>query len=50
MKELLEAGKVRPVVDRRYALRDIAGAIRYLEAGHAVGKVAITVEQNGATE
>jgi NADPH:quinone reductase-like Zn-dependent oxidoreductase len=47
MKELIEAGKVTPVVDRRFPLRDVADAIRYLEAGHAKGKVVITVEQNG---
>ena len=43
MKELLEAGKVTPVIDRRFPLRDVADAIRYLEAGHAQGKVVITV-------
>jgi NADPH:quinone reductase-like Zn-dependent oxidoreductase len=44
MKELLEADKVTPVIDRRFPLRDVADAIRYLEAGHAQGKVVITVE------
>ena len=43
MKELLEASKVKPVIDRRFPLRDVAVAIRYLEAGHAQGKVVITV-------
>jgi NADPH:quinone reductase-like Zn-dependent oxidoreductase len=43
MKELIEAGKVIPVIDRRYPLRDVADAIRYLEEGHAKGKVVITV-------
>src|SRR5205809_8078657 len=43
MKELLEASKVKPVIDRRFPLRDVADAIRYLEAGHAQGKVVITV-------
>jgi len=44
MKELLEADKVTPVIDRRFPLQDVADAIRYLEAGHARGKVAITIE------
>jgi NADPH:quinone reductase-like Zn-dependent oxidoreductase len=43
MKELLEAGKVAPVIDRRYPLREAADAIRYLEEGHARGKVVISV-------
>ena len=49
VKELLEADKVVPVIDRRYPLREVADAIRYLEAGHAQGKVVITVEQNDNT-
>ena len=44
--ELLEAGKVVPVIDRRYHLREAAEALRYLGAGHAQGKVVITVEHN----
>jgi len=43
MKELLEAGKVAPVIDRRYTLTEVPEAIRYLEEGHARGKVVITV-------
>src|SRR5215831_12785241 len=43
LRELLEAGKVRPVIDRTYPLGECAEAIDYLEQGHAVGKVAITV-------
>ena len=46
MKELLEADKVVPVIDRRYPLSETAEAIRYLEEGHARGKVVITVGQN----
>jgi len=43
IKELLEAGKVVPVIDRRYPLSEVAEAIRYLEEGHARGKVVITI-------
>jgi len=50
VKELLEAGKVIPVIDRRYPLRETAEALRYLEAGRARGKVVITVDQNTHTE
>jgi NADPH:quinone reductase-like Zn-dependent oxidoreductase len=39
---MLESGKVVPVIDRRYPLSDTAEAIRYLEEGHAQGKVVIT--------
>jgi NADPH:quinone reductase-like Zn-dependent oxidoreductase len=41
VKDLLEAGKVVPVIERRYPLSQVAEAIRYLEAGHARGKVVI---------
>jgi NADPH:quinone reductase-like Zn-dependent oxidoreductase len=40
---LLGAGKVVPVIDRRYKLRDAADALRYLAKGHAQGKVVLTV-------
>ena len=43
MGELLEDGKVVPVIDRHYPLGEVAEAIRYLEEGHAQGKVVITV-------
>jgi NADPH:quinone reductase-like Zn-dependent oxidoreductase len=44
LKELYEAGKVVPVIDRRYPLSEVPEALRYLEEGHARGKVVITVE------
>ena len=43
LQELLEAGKVKPAIDRRYKLSDVADALRYLEEGHARGKIVITV-------
>jgi len=46
IRELLEAGKVVPVIDRAYSLSEVPAAIRYLEEGHARGKVVITVEHN----
>jgi NADPH:quinone reductase-like Zn-dependent oxidoreductase len=46
MRDLMEAGKVTPVVDRRYRLSEVPEAIRYLEEGHARGKVVITVEHS----
>ncbi len=49
MKELVEAGKVVLVIDRRYPLSEVAEALRYLEEGHARGKVVITVEHNNKT-
>ena len=44
LKELIEAGKVTPVIDRCYSLHEVPEAIGYLEGGHARGKVVITVE------
>jgi len=43
LKDLLDAGKVAPVIDRRYPLNGVIEAIQYLEEGHAQGKVVITV-------
>ena len=43
LKELIEAGKVTPVIDRAYSLSEAPQAIRHLEEGHARGKVVITV-------
>jgi NADPH:quinone reductase-like Zn-dependent oxidoreductase len=49
IKELLEAGKVVPVIDRSYPLAETAEAIRYLEQGHARGKVVIMVAREDST-
>jgi len=43
LNELLRSGKLTPVIDRRYPLSETAAAIKYLEAGHARGKVVITI-------
>jgi NADPH:quinone reductase-like Zn-dependent oxidoreductase len=43
LRELLEAGKVTPVIDRTYPLAEVPEAIRALEAGHTRGKLVITV-------
>lgn len=43
MNELLEAGKVVPVIDRKYSLSETPQAIRYVEEGHTRGKVVISV-------
>ncbi len=42
--DLMQSGKVTPVIDRTYPLSQIAEAIRYLEQGHARGKVVITLD------
>lgn len=43
IKELLESGKVKPVIDRSYKLNEVPEAFRYFEEGHAQGKVVVTV-------
>jgi NADPH:quinone reductase-like Zn-dependent oxidoreductase len=45
LKDLIEAGKLTPVIDRTYPLREAPQAIRYLEQGHARGKVVLTVSE-----
>ena len=49
LAELFEAGKVVPVIDRCYPLSEVPEALRYLEEGHVLGKVVITVEDNNKT-
>jgi len=46
MVELFEAGKVVPMIDRRYSLPEVPEAFRYFSEGHAKGKVVVTLEQN----
>jgi NADPH:quinone reductase and related Zn-dependent oxidoreductases len=50
MKDLIEAGKVKPIIDSVYPLRDIAEAFRHFGKGHARGKVVIRVRLGGAAE
>ncbi|MHA2167927.1 MAG: zinc-binding dehydrogenase, partial [Candidatus Hodarchaeales archaeon] len=46
IKELIEAGKVVPVIDRTYRLSEVAKALRHYGEGHPLGKVVITMENN----
>lgn len=50
LADLMTAGKLTPVIDRRYPLRETAEAIRYLETGRARGKVVVNVEQQESLE
>ena len=50
IKELIEAGKVKPIIDRIYSLREFPEALKYYGKGHAKGKVVINVEYNNKTK
>jgi NADPH:quinone reductase-like Zn-dependent oxidoreductase len=49
LRGLIEAGKVTPVIDRRFGLSQVPQAVRYLEEGHARGKVVITLDETDPT-
>jgi NADPH:quinone reductase-like Zn-dependent oxidoreductase len=49
LTEMLEAGKLRPIIDRRYPLDEVPTAVRALAAGHSRGKAVITIASDGVS-
>ncbi len=47
LKDLVEAGKLRPVIDRTYTLEQTPDALRHIDGGHVHGKVVVTVGSGG---
>ena len=46
LAELIDDGKLKPVIDRTYALEEVAEAVRYVEQGHARGKVLVRIDED----